>query len=337
MAEPEQILNASNADDTTRVKKVSLDTLDEAHRVPVTKAILNILSTDLAESTFCQIVDGLPLAAVYDEAYCDTLMDAKHPAFQHEKLCPGVNEETRNLYSEFAPTQLQFEITVLSRYQAASPGSQLFKTLLIEITALSIHQVAVMLFNLDTSRHKADNVASWAPPKENKLWWRFNPNGPLPTLFCHSWYTNYEQYPEGVADMVGFWAENRILGGVILFDRATPDSGAVYIHPDWRDVTYRICQLLDTQKQELLDFLQSESPQSATPLPIRPDEHNLVRVDPEEPITLTKVYRHIWERKPPPEYAGDERSGDVYDPLNFPTKLDKYDARSRWRTRFDRY
>ncbi|KAI1861643.1 hypothetical protein JX265_009610 [Neoarthrinium moseri] len=354
-AASDQLFNASKADDTVGVNKVSLDTLDEAHRKPVVKAILNILSTELAESTYCQIVDGLPLAVVYDEAYCDSLLDAKHPAYQHESLCPGVVGEARDLYSEFAPALLQFEISaslsqlarpsritnrcyqVLSRYQAASPGSQLFNTLLVEITALSIHQIAVRLFNLDTSRHKADNVASWTPPKENESWWRFNPDGPLPTLFCHSWYTDYEEYPEGVADMVGFWAENRILGGVILFDRATPDSDAVYIHPDWKDVTYRICKLLDAQKQDLLDFLQSESPQCARSLPIRPNGLNLVRVDPEESIALTKVYRNIWERKPPPEYAGDERSGDVYDPLNFPTMSDQYDARSRWRTRFDRY
>jgi hypothetical protein len=29
----------------------------------------------------------------------------------------------------------------------------------------------------------------------------------------------HAQYPEGIADMVGYWAKDRILGGVVLFDR----------------------------------------------------------------------------------------------------------------------
>jgi hypothetical protein len=45
-----------------------------------------------------------------------------------------------------------------------------------------------------------------------------------PTLFFHQWYTDYELYPNGVADAVGFWAEARILGGVVLFDRRDPKT-----------------------------------------------------------------------------------------------------------------
>jgi hypothetical protein len=44
------------------------------------------------------------------------------------------------------------------------------------------------------------------------------------TLFCHPWYRDYDQYPEGIADCVGYWAEERIFGGVVLFDRRDPGS-----------------------------------------------------------------------------------------------------------------
>jgi hypothetical protein len=33
------------------------------------------------------------------------------------------------------------------------------------------------------------------------------------------WYGDYDEYFDGVADMVGYWAEARILGGVVLFNR----------------------------------------------------------------------------------------------------------------------
>jgi hypothetical protein len=88
---------------------------------------------------------------------------------------------------------------------------------------------------------------------------KINPDGPPATLFYHAWYRDPIQYPEGVADMAGYWAENRVLGGVVLFDReearkigAGPD--AVYIHPDRDKVTYRICLLTDAQKKALVNF-----------------------------------------------------------------------------------
>ncbi len=81
----------------------------------------------------------------------------------------------------------------------------------------------------------------------------------------------------------------------------------------------------------------TETPQEPSPLPIHPDETNLHRIDPEEPITMTGVYRHSWERRPPPEWAGDDRSVDVYDSLNYLTKNSQYEARARWRTKHERY
>jgi hypothetical protein len=40
-----------------------------------------------------------------------------------------------------------------------------------------------------------------------------------PTDFMHEDYHNLQQYPKGVADVVGYWAEYHLFGGVVLFDR----------------------------------------------------------------------------------------------------------------------
>jgi len=40
----------------------------------------------------------------------------------------------------------------------------------------------------------------------------------------HLDYTFHEQYPMGVPDMVGYWAEYRVLGGVVLFDRGESEE-----------------------------------------------------------------------------------------------------------------
>jgi hypothetical protein len=72
------------------------------------------------------------------------------------------------------------------------------------------------------------------------------------------------------------------------------------------------------------------------PLPIIPDETNTQRVDPEELIQYTGIYRDKWERKMlPPLWMGDGRGSCVYNPLDFPTKMDQDDVRSRFRSRGD--
>ena len=40
-----------------------------------------------------------------------------------------------------------------------------------------------------------------------------------PTDFMHENYCALQQYPRGVADVVGYWAEYHLFGGVVLFDR----------------------------------------------------------------------------------------------------------------------
>jgi hypothetical protein len=40
-----------------------------------------------------------------------------------------------------------------------------------------------------------------------------------PTDFMHEDYQNFQQYPNGIADVVGYWAEYHLFGGVVLFDR----------------------------------------------------------------------------------------------------------------------
>lgn len=40
-----------------------------------------------------------------------------------------------------------------------------------------------------------------------------------PAAFFHSSYVSLEQYPQGLGDVAGYWAEGKIFGGVIVFDR----------------------------------------------------------------------------------------------------------------------
>lgn len=41
---------------------------------------------------------------------------------------------------------------------------------------------------------------------------------PPPTVLYNPCYRDFDQYPNGVADMVGYWVESELFGGVVLFD-----------------------------------------------------------------------------------------------------------------------
>ncbi|OAQ70266.1 hypothetical protein VFPPC_02766 [Pochonia chlamydosporia 170] len=289
------------------------------------QASLNILDTSIARETYSQIIDGLPLASVAGDSASSRLPN-DHPLYEeHVQLCPGVKENVQEMSCNFYP--------LISEYRAASPGSRAFKTRLIEMAAEAIHELAVLLFNAGTSLHADGRIASWVPPKDH-VFWEINPEGAWPTVFYHHWYANHEEYPNGVADMVGYWAEARIFGGVVLFDRRNPDEdlaadpNAIWFHSDRAEVTYRIYQLLEEQKGKLLEFLTSDTP-DLTILPILGNEHNLNREDPEEPVGRTGIYRHLTDRKPLDRDEFDGRLRDVWTRFEYPTQADFMRAQER--------
>ncbi|KAK4172838.1 hypothetical protein QBC36DRAFT_390143 [Triangularia setosa] len=117
-----------------------------------------------------------------------------------------------------------------------------FKTRLLEIVAIVLHETTVILFTLDT------------------------------TLFRHPCYVDYEQYPHDAADMVG---------GVVLFNRrssneiADTDGHAIYFHPNRGFVTYRICRPLEDQNHVLLKLSpgsRSRASRDFLNLPTRADQ-----------------------------------------------------------------
>ena len=135
----------------------------------------------------------------------------------------------------------------------------------------------------------------------------------------YPWYRDFELYPSGVADGVGYWAEERILGGVVLFDRWDPGQSAepellsagcvsssapsyksdvVYYHSNTKDTTCCLYQLTGGQRQALLNVLLAKTPSTPSLLPIHGDNNNRVYVDPEDPMKETGIYRDKWERVP---------------------------------------
>lgn len=89
--------------------KISLEYLDAEHLQPFRQALSNTLSTPVAESTYAQIIDGMPLSDVYEDNHW-YLKD--FPVEIHNVLCPGSFQKAISFRSNFDFTLLQFEAKV---------------------------------------------------------------------------------------------------------------------------------------------------------------------------------------------------------------------------------
>lgn len=89
----------------------NLDILDEVHKSTFGQALMNILSTDVAEFTYAQILDGLPTEDSLREGY--PWMEG-HPVneLEHQQLCAGFIDKAREFRIQFDLSQLNLDDSV---------------------------------------------------------------------------------------------------------------------------------------------------------------------------------------------------------------------------------
>ncbi|KAK4246585.1 hypothetical protein C7999DRAFT_42006 [Corynascus novoguineensis] len=265
--------------------------LDPEHCKTLTHALDNVLSTDLAEIIYAQLIDGRGI-----------WLYKGHPLLNHGNLCKGALERARTFRDGFDPAVLRLDPLAPSRE---------FKMCLVELVAAGIHQIAAILFQSDDKTHTKEHihtVHSWKREPEWEDMGRREPVlfeyfDPPPTLFCHCEYLDHhQQYPHGLADVAGYWAEDRILGGIAVFDRGKSGTECkdIYFHSSRERYTPRVWRLLDSQLNDLREFLFSEQP-SATPLPILLSEENEPRYNSWDAMAVHQIFRDPRERAIPSE------------------------------------
>lgn len=123
MGQQAPVQNPPNASsEEKQFLKSPIGRLDDSHRFAVTQGIANVLSTEVAEATFAQIQDGLPLAEVVEDVYSD-LMLPDHPVSQNTRLSPHSLEKFHAFRDSLNFLRLAFDSSLLHAFQAASPGS----------------------------------------------------------------------------------------------------------------------------------------------------------------------------------------------------------------------
>lgn len=103
---------------------------------------------------------------------------------------------------------------MLEQFQATDPSSDQFNLRLIETTAVAIHEIAVLASEYKPKSHDEDEIRSvtlWKTPPiviGGSDYHEILPHlPPHPTLFFHYQYLNHENFPAGLADAAGYWAE----------------------------------------------------------------------------------------------------------------------------------
>jgi hypothetical protein len=93
------------------------------HAACFKQTLARLLSTEVAETTYSEILDGLPTIDSFREFH---FRQKEHPVdvLDHASLCPGVAERTRQFRQDFDPAQLQLSPTVSFALKQLAPACQ---------------------------------------------------------------------------------------------------------------------------------------------------------------------------------------------------------------------
>lgn len=90
---------------------------------------------------------------------------------------------------------------------------------LLEIAAASVNTLAGMIY---VSFHPDTNMKPSEP--QGGHWAQFSETDHFYVDFYHTKYQRFMNYPFGLLNVVGYWAEAEIFGGVVLFEHAESSS-----------------------------------------------------------------------------------------------------------------
>ncbi|KAK7431843.1 hypothetical protein QQZ08_001461 [Neonectria magnoliae] len=283
----------------------TISVLESHHRKVFSQALMNILSSDVAEFTYAQILDGLPTVESMQESY--VWMEG-HPVYEldHSKLCDDFLEKAKEFRAQFDPLQLTFKKSLLDAFQHTIPGTKAFNLRLIEMVVVACHQIGAYLYDLDGGIHKHQLHQDWRDELYPQLGNGMHPDGYfLPhAAFFHISYQYPDQYPHGNADVAGYWAEGKIFGGVVVFDRGETDKECkeVWIHGASVDGPRTLYPPTAEQFNSLVAFLLADTDsrgKTPLPLPIHGTAQNRPRWRAYEAFVDNHIFRDRYERKMP--------------------------------------
>ncbi|CAF9930845.1 MAG: hypothetical protein ALECFALPRED_004741 [Alectoria fallacina] len=253
---------------------------------PLEVALTSILAMPIARDTYAQMIDG---TSVRD-----------HPSPSNEAI-----QQYEEIRKGFAVRALKIDTKLIQDYLNAPLDSQVHLFRLLEITAASVHALAGMTY---ASFHPDTDIKPQEPRGGHLA--AFYGTDQFYVDFYHDDYRLLEKYPSGLLNVVGYWAETQLFGGVVLFDRG--DSGleinSAFVHP--RDPK-RFSRAYQLSSQQMARFSDLSNPHSAAQLPSAESVLPFTQeVDAHTERTWTwtngrpvRIYKNDYDKPPPACYS----------------------------------
>ena len=197
-----------------------------------------ILALPAAQDTYAQLIDGTPTWQSYvrDPGFPDEITivsDRPNPSDeaiqQYEEIRTGLTlhaikmDVNVPLPHHLVDTLVQMltRLQLVQSYQNAPLNTREHDLRLLEITAASINALAGIIY---LAYHPETELKPLKLSIDEDFDYTFHHSPKRHVDFYHTGYEAYEKYPFGLLNMVGYWAEDKLFGGVLLFDRGESGS-----------------------------------------------------------------------------------------------------------------
>ena len=200
--------------------------------------LASILASPAAQDTYAQLIDGRPTWQSYvrDPGFPDEfIIVSDHPNSsdeakqQYEEIRAGLTlhaikvdinvQLPRNLVETLV--RMLTTLQLVQNYQNAPLNTREHDLRLLEVTAVSINALAGIIY---LAYHPETELKPPKPSIDQDFNYSFHHSKRRHVDFYHTAYEAYERYPFGLLNVVGYWAEDKLFGGVLLFDRGESGS-----------------------------------------------------------------------------------------------------------------
>lgn len=210
-----------------------LTNLDPGKLQDLETVLTAILALPITRDTLAQVIEGRPTRTPFSDEIKNAEFKFDKTIIVGDNVKPGhqAMRQFDEFKTAFALKDLILELKVRSlsilipysvqtdlaqlvqSYEKAPQGSREYVLHLLKIAAASVHALAGSLY---ASSHK--DMVIKPPEPEGGHSRLFDKTDEFYVNFYHTNYQLFEKYPFGLLNVVGYWAEAEIFGGVVLFE-----------------------------------------------------------------------------------------------------------------------
>ncbi|KAK2811475.1 hypothetical protein FQN50_002098 [Emmonsiellopsis sp. PD_5] len=199
---------------------ITLSDIDQERAEILKRVLTSILRRDSVKTVFAQVIDGIPIASAYES----TLTARTELTSRTEPSQRSVSLSGQFCESEGILDTLELNPTVAQLYQDSPLMSSSFNMHLLELVAIAVHDLAGNLY----LKFHPGGATQVLEPNDDPYFKREYIS--LSTMF----YCDPSRFPRAFLDVVGYWAEVQIFGGVVC-------NGA-YIHPRHPELLFELSE-----------------------------------------------------------------------------------------------